>query len=303
MRNVRENKKNILILRSNSDNKKSIAFKLHEDLAKVGTDNYTLRHYSEVTIKITTSVEIMIGTENINDFDLVYLRDFRGYEPERNTIALYCKNNRIPYVNKDTGTFQHYTKLTQTVALALDNLPTPRSLYMSIASEKALDTICDTLGDRVIAKGISARKGEDNFLLKNRQELKAFLAENIESDNKFIFQSFVPNKWDFRVIIVGGTAAKTYKRERDPSSDKHQNNMAQGGAVFAVEKPDKKVIQLAEAAAISVNRQICGVDVLENSTDGSYVLLEINDNSDNFHVDPYSEEIIRLSSFLHKEAR
>lgn len=285
----------ILILKGDLPNDVSAAHKVFSDISTISTNKYEIAEYASLVFKMSNeAISITTSSDvDLTSFDVVYLRDFKGYREERHAIAMYLEANGVTYFNKDNASVQHITKLTQNMAFAVSNIPMASSVYGKLNTVEAV--VLEEFGFPFIAKRIDSAKGKDNYLISSKTELDAIRAEL--SEGRFIFQEFIPNDSDYRVIVIGDAAGNVYHKVR-PNDSKHQNNMAQGATVNEVAEPPDDIVRVAVEASHVLNRQISGVDVMRNTENDRLVILEVNDNSDNFHNNSDAPEIIALDRYL-----
>lgn len=279
--------KNILILKGDRPEQPGTAsFVLQKGLAE-SENNYSLERYSNIVFIIKNnevSCYSAVTGRDLASYDLVYLRDI-VYEEVRHAISLYLSFKKIPVVNTEASNFQCISKLTQNISFALNGIPVPDSVYaQSDHREGAIDA--SGLSYPFIAKAIKGSNGRDNFLI----ESKGDLPEEIMGMD-LILQPFIPNTFDYRIVVGGDEVLIAYKRIRNPKSSTHQNNISQGGTGEIVNDLPKDVQEIALKAAKSINRELCGVDVLKNSKTGDHVVLEANFN---FATPPFSKDVLEF---------
>ena len=290
----------IAFLKGDKPNELSEAFKTVAGLKEINQDDYELVLYRDVLFDISNN-EVLVTWNGVDlaDFELVYLRDFQGYEFERNAIASYLDSKNKAYVNSDVGTFQHISKLTQYLAFAFNNVTIPRTLFGF--GEVLLNAANEKLIYPVVAKGITANSGNDNFFVNDAEELATIIAEH--GSKKLVVQEAIPNDGDYRLIVLGETVGCVYHRVAKAGD--HRNNVSQGGdkEYVAVDSIEPAILELAVRAAKAVRREICGVDIMLNTTNNQPVLLEANFNF-GIRAIPgvISEELYSLSEYLHNKA-
>lgn len=290
----------IAFLKGDKPDELSEAFKTVAGLKEINQDDYELVLYKDVLFDISNeSVVVTWQGTDLADFDLVYLRDFQGYEFERNAIAAYLDSKKRKYVNGDVGTFQHISKLTQYLAFALENVTIPRTLFGF--GDTLLQAANQKLTYPVVAKGITANSGNDNFFVNNAEELSGIIAEH--GSKKLVVQEAIPNDGDYRLIVLGEKVGCVYHRLAKAGD--HRNNVSQGGdkEYVPVDSIDPAILALSVKAAKAVRREICGVDIMVNTQTRQPVLLEANFNF-GIRAIPgvISEELYSLSEYLHDKA-
>ncbi len=93
-----------------------------------------------------------------------------------------------------------------------------------------------------------------------------------------IFQNFIPNSGDYRVLVVGGVAHDVMYRTPDVSGARpYLNNRSQGGAVHPVTDAALREVLSSAACTIAAacGTAIAGVDILPGKN-GELYFLEIN---------------------------
>ncbi len=122
-----------------------------------------------------------------------------------------------------------------------------------------------------IAKPNFGAEGRDVLLIRSSKDFA-----NIKNPRDSIFQNFIPNDGDWRVIVVGGTPLGAMKRIAAKGS--HLNNISQG-ATAVLETDDstlEQVYKMATKAASTFRLTFCGVDIIQNRQTGQYHILELN---------------------------
>lgn len=98
-----------------------------------------------------------------------------------------------------------------------------------------------------------------------------------ELPNNYIFQPFIKNDGDWRVIVVGGKSISAIKRIGRVGQI--TNNLATGN--FAVTEKNPLILEniyhVAEMAAKSMNFDYVGIDVIKNLENNKYHFLESNE--------------------------
>ncbi|MDR2336534.1 MAG: hypothetical protein LBE03_00300 [Candidatus Nomurabacteria bacterium] len=247
---------------------------LASSLDKFSTKNtYVAKRYDDLVVVIKNGVVQIDFLENsdrhLTDFDLVYLRGIES-APLRHVLAVYLRAKGIAIVNSESFNFQTMTKLEQNVVMALATLPVPDSLYVN-NKKNYLSAIKKAGFDfPLVVKAIDGKNGNCNIKANTAADIG-----NLDFDNAII-QPYLPNDFDYRVIVAGEKVILAYKRIRS-SEKRHVNNITQGGRMELVELP-KELGSIAIAAARAVGREFAGLDILTNKETGESVVLEVNFN-------------------------
>jgi RimK family alpha-L-glutamate ligase len=236
-------------------------------------DHYELRRYADIAVIIRQGVvRLVYLTDNtdVADSNLVYLRGIT-YEPLRHALAAYLESKDVPVINTESHRFQTMSKLEQYVTLALAGVPVPDSVFIS--RPEYYERVLELLGSSfpIVAKSITGSNGNDNQLVHTAAELA-----DLAMDEP-IFQTFIPNQFDYRVIVADDHVALAYKRVRNAEAEDYKNNIGQGGRREMVELPSE-LHAVAIRAAHAVGREFAGLDILTDSATGQSVVLEVNFN-------------------------
>jgi glutathione synthase/RimK-type ligase-like ATP-grasp enzyme len=252
--NMNTNKKKILVL---IGEKGASGEQFVSDLQHYSDDEYLLKRYADVGIGIQNgqvTVRFLDDDTELDDVDLVYLRGMTD-EAVRHALALYLNHKGIAVINSESDRFQVITKLEQYVMLALGDVPVPDSFFAG--RPQYYKKAHMFLGEKfpLVAKSIGGKNGSDNVLVATYEELDALAIPSP------IFQPFLPNEFDYRVIVTGDRVALSYKRVRSTEENSHKNNVANGASREMTDLPDE-LKELAVRAAHVVGREFTGLDIL-----------------------------------------
>ena len=266
----------ILLLKGAKSNKDSEAYELTQLLSEHTKSDVELVSYFELTFIISDDEQdiIMPSGDSIASYDVVYLRDFQNCEYERNACALFLQAKNIPFRDNDVINHQHISKLTQYFALAQSGVPIPYSIFGCLSVVEG--EIKKAFGFPFIAKSITGKNGGDNFLIRNPEQLEE--KKDIINSDKFVFQEFIENDRDYRVVVIGNQVGGVYERKRLAESDSHVNNVAAGGAISVSTDHGDLVESTALRAAKAAGREITGVDVMASLDSSRTLVLEVNAN-------------------------
>lgn len=231
------------------------------------------RQYADVAVVIRGGTVRCFYVSDGTDVSATSLAYLRGISSDalRHVLAVYLRSNQVPVVNSDSLSFQAMTKLEQYVVLALAGVPVPDSVF--VASPDHYDKVVGYLGGSfpVVAKSITGSNGRDNVLIKDAVGLDTLAIGDP------VFQAFIPNEFDYRVIVAGEEVLLAYKRVRSVAVDSYKNNIAQGGRrEMTTLSPDLQT--MAVQAAKALGREFAGIDIVTNSETGQSMVLEANFN-------------------------
>jgi glutathione synthase/RimK-type ligase-like ATP-grasp enzyme len=221
-------------------------------------------------------VESMTGMD-LREFDLVYFELFHKAQQQALAAAKYLERHGIEYFTPEVSRFTPLSKLGQQALLADQNLPLPDGITTSAWQFKKLFRKNAPLAFPFVLKSIQAFGGNNNFLIHSYAELVAILDKH--KTDTFIAQPFIPNDFDYRVLILGGEIKLVIKRARQNDTT-HLNNTSQDADADFFEADVLTEAQKNDsirAATIVGREQFCGLDLLINKETGEHVVLEVNE--------------------------
>lgn len=143
-----------------------------------------------------------------------------------------------------------------------------------VKGKKSFQRLIDeqTLALPVIAKPNGGCRGEGIALIREIDDLDG-LELNI---GDYVFQQFIENDGDWRIIIIGGRPIGAMKRLAQNGS--FLNNISQGARAITEQDPEtlKFLYKVAPKVAALFRLRFCGVDIIRNANTGEYKILEVN---------------------------
>lgn len=234
----------------------------------------------DVKIKIKNNKLIIrdaLTNDDLKNLSALYVANWRVNPEIAMGIVTYLKRHGVPVINPEIGGFLPLTKLGEFILLSDAGVPLPDSVFMRHKHiHKALKRGKMPFQYPFIAKSTNGSMGSSNWLIKNEADMYSAMVEDPES--LFVLQEFIPNTFDYRVLIFGGKPKLVIKRSRK-NDDTHLNNTSKGGdgLLVPLEKIDQSLLDLAEKAAKLVGRSnLAGVDIVINSLTGKPYILEVN---------------------------
>lgn len=221
-------------------------------------------------------VESMTGMD-LREFDLVYFELFHKAQQQALAAAKYLERHGIEFFTTEVSRFTPLSKLGQQALLADQNIPLPDGITTSSRQFKKLFKKQPPFAFPFVLKSIQAFGGNNNFLVNSYDELVNIL--DVHTGETFIAQPFIPNDFDYRVLILGGEIKLVIKRARQDETT-HLNNTSQDAdAEFfdADVLTDTQKADSIRAAQLVGREQFCGLDLLINKETGEHVVLEVNE--------------------------
>ncbi|MDY3118371.1 MAG: RimK family alpha-L-glutamate ligase [Peptoniphilus sp.] len=211
-------------------------------------------------------------------------RDVKG-DPAPDAILFFDKDVRLakalsktcPVFNSPASIALADDKIATFLALAehlpmIDTVPAPFHYRTEALQDAFLETVEARFGYPMVVKAAKGSFGEQVYLAKDRDDLRA-LAEGMGTED-FLFQRFIAESAgvDKRVLIVGDTILGAIERRNEGD---FRANIAAGSMARPVElSREEKAIALA--AHKEAGLSFSGIDLID-SHEGP-LLVEINSN-------------------------
>ncbi len=215
----------------------------------------------------------------INPGDVIYWRSAKLEEnyssaDQRTVFLLEAKRQGAYIINPSLINRPYLTfKSVQQAYIKnyFSHLINPIPTYL-VADERELYLLINKgwLNYPFIAKPNKGAQGKGSYLITRQDEIKQL--SNLKA---YVFQNFIPNDGDYRVMVVGGVAVAMMKRVRT----KHPflNNASQGGKVYPVESSLKPFLsRLASRLATNLDLMIAGIDLIYHQEEKKWYFLEVN---------------------------
>ena len=207
-------------------------------------------------------------------------------------LHLYLKSKNILHNKPNT----HSTKLSDIFFIASKGVSVPNTFFqngLKINDKKILniEEICKL---PCIYKTLLGSLGSSVFFVDNKEEIRDMIKKNGKY-NRYIFQEYISNDFDYRVVVANNKATSVCKRTR--VEDKYRNNVALGAKeeFVSIKDTPSDVIDIAIKASRALKLNWAGVDVVtDNHTNKNYV-LEVNRRPG---LTEKSSEIVALYAYI-----
>lgn len=228
------------------------------------------------------SVTNMASGKDLASYSFTYFKNHHNRELSA-SAAEYLHYKARPFADQEFLQFMSASKLSEYVRLSCFGLSVPPT----IAANTPLllqnyENIVKKLGLPFVLKEIRSDKGKFNYLIKSESDFKEMLKQALPG-HIYCAQQYIQNKGYFRMYVTGKEVSLAIWR----SSTEHENRLKNHlnkpkGSANATNVPLDKVPgeaqDLAIRAASCMNRQICGVDLVQDSKTGIWYVLEANND-------------------------
>lgn len=211
--------------------------------------------------------------------DGIYIANWRKAPEVALALAKYMTLHKKGVLNNEILHFPAMTKLGEMVHMSNQGIPLPDSFFVR---EKYLQTMVNKqklpagFAFPLIVKSTGGSMGADNWLVHTFQEL----ANVVSKPHNFmlVVQQYIPNDFDYRVLVFGGKVRAVIKRSRLDTTT-HLNNTSQGGQgdIVPLEEFPSELADIAlQAAAATYRSDLAGVDIIVDTVTHKPYVLEVN---------------------------
>lgn len=252
---------------------------LQEEAKKRG-HKVTKFSVSDLTFSINSEKFVINPDYNLQDIDIFLVRGiyktYKAYEQvlDKSTEAFVLIRYLHKFLHKKIvderlATMPPMTsKLDTAIHLIHHNLSVPKT-YQFQRKSIVLKNI-DALTFPIIVKDPAGRKGMNIFKFDTKTKLTEFLEQQPEL-LPYLFQQYLPNDGDIRVLVIGYKALGAMKRFIVPGD--FRANISQGAKAATVQLTPE-IARISETAAKATQTELAGVDLIES--EGKYYVIEVN---------------------------
>lgn len=220
----------------------------------------------------SSGIKILYGESDIRDFSFVWLTSGWGHRDSAYALWLYLKaiKARHSYVEKSPS------KLTDCVEFALSGIPMPDTLFISRGSiKKDMHLIKETCGFPLIVKDVKGCQGKDSVYALGEKDLLEKM-KKLPRSKKFIFQRFIPNDYDWGVMVANGVVVSGEKSY--PTDGEFRNNTCNGAKECFVDVADipKEIKDMAIKASGLLGLSWSRTDIIIDKNTSLPYILEVN---------------------------
>ena len=218
-------------------------------------------------------ISLNIKNKDISKYCYIWIQS--GWKTTHMAYLLHLclKSKGIPH-NKVS---RNSTKLSDICILAENNILIPNTFFHNGGkiNKEDIDNIEKICKFPCIYKMAGGSLGSNVYIINKRSEIKQTIFDN-KKYNRYIFQEYIPNDFDYRVVIANNKATSVSKRTR--TTDDYRNNVALGADEDFIDLKDvpNDVLDIAIRASKALNLNWTGVDVVTHKDTGINYVLEVN---------------------------
>lgn len=246
--------------------------------------------------------------QDIADYALTYFKSHKYNNEMAVAAAKYLHFKGRPFIDRELQESVSQSKLTEYMALACYDLPLPKTMCAKTQLfGKSYDKLVDQLGAPFVLKEIASDRGRNNYFIESEAEFKRVLKKSA-SEQIFVAQKYVENDGFLRLYVFGKevclAVSRSPHKHKDPLK-RHLNKPAGGANAKQLDVNDvpMEVREIAVAAANCLNRQVAGVDILQDKVTGAWYILEVNNGPQLRSGRFVAEKTAALAKYLDKELK
>jgi RimK family alpha-L-glutamate ligase len=306
---ITSNKKpRLLILRSESTSAphlRRLAQKLSSSLKRGGVD-FDFARLEDVELFLENKgAKIFIKGKPLENWQAIYLRRVGTHTEMAFILANLSNKKRIGFIDSFHSQNNGMSKILQMFLFATNNIPVPKTYYVIAYSKKYLQRAASFLNFPIIIKTCNTSHGMGVFLAKNKKELEEKLIQLVKtaSGEKIFLQEFIPNDFEFRILVVGNKIGAAEKKIRVRKNE-FRNNVSLGAKeeFVKISSINKSILKTALRASKIANIQVSGVDIVEDANN-RIVVFEANSCPEFTLDEKTSPELNALANYLKKCAK
>jgi glutathione synthase/RimK-type ligase-like ATP-grasp enzyme len=209
---------------------------------------------------------------DLKDFSFVWLSSSWSTRDLAYTVRLYLEQIGVPYTHVEKGT----SKVTDQMAFALSGIQSPDTLFLgSRPIRKNLLLIKKVCGYPLVIKDIKGCRGSNSEYVATEKELLKKM-KNLPTHKKYLFQKYIPNEYDWGVIVANGKVVSGEKSY--PSEGEFRNNKCNGATEVYIDpkKIPSEIKQMAVNACGTLGLSWSRADIIIDKKTKKPYLLEVN---------------------------
>ncbi|MDY0302882.1 MAG: hypothetical protein RBR98_03755 [Candidatus Moranbacteria bacterium] len=217
-------------------------------------------------------VSVLHKNIDLKNFSFVWLCSSWGSRDLAYAVQLYLDFHKIPHTHVEKGT----SKLTDQMALSLENIPVPDTLFFGHKDvRKSLSQIQKVCGYPLVIKDIRGSRGAHSLIINSEAELLEKITA-LPRHKSFIFQKYIANEYDWGIMVANGVVVSGEKSY--PCQGEFRNNTCNGAQEVFVDPLDipQAIKEIAIKNSVLLNLSWSRSDIIiDKNTQRPYV-LEVN---------------------------
>lgn len=289
---------------ANNQTKKFTEF--YQSINELSNDTIHYRGYNNLLFKfgfLNKPIKLInvLNNRDISDYKAVYINGYLKNPELAYAVAITCQALRVPFINSELNNPPSLTKLTMYLKLAAANVAIPPTIA---GTKKAvLHYLSNTTSFfPVVLKKADSERGKYNYYVSSPEVLKELLSEH-EKTSLWIAQAMVKNKGFYRLETYNYKPKlciyRSLEKRPDNNPLKRHIYKPRGGAnarLIKLNALPNELKLLAEKSCRALNRQIAGVDCLQDEVTKRFLVLEVNYNPQLVTIETFKN--LRINAYV-----
>lgn len=230
--------------------------------------------FKNIEFRFNDHLVILHKGIDLRKYDFIWLTSLFKSRGMSRAISIYLDHYQIPHTNIAYG--EGSSKLVDLTHFEINNLPIPHTFFQKKSGllEK-VDEIAKLCGFPLIIKAIKGSRGKNCFLINSKSKLIKKL-NTLPKSASFVFQKFIPNDFDWGVIVANGEVVSAERSFR--SKGKFRNNACHGAReeFENIENVDQIIKSIAIKACKILDLDWARADIVVDKNTNEPFLLEVN---------------------------
>lgn len=233
----------------------------------------TIAQFADLEIFVASGdVDITLKGQSLRGFDYVWLTSSWRNRSDAYAVFMFLKANGVDCNQVEA----EKSKLVDMILFALKGISIPKTYFCRTENiQSRLVSIEGFCNYPFIIKPTNGSLGRGIHLVNSRED---FVRISMQLDKKqaYICQEFIPNTFDYRVIIGNDEIVSVCQRHR--VEDGFRNNTYLGAKETFLDPINlpKSIINIAKESASALKLSWAGVDIVSCSETGQDYIIELN---------------------------
>ena len=248
------------------------------------------------------------SNKDIAEYGLVYFKSHNQNIEFALAATMYLHFKGRAFIDRELRAYIAQSKLTEYMKLTCFDLPVPVSICAKVDFLlHNYHAINNRLGSPFVLKEIHSDQGKNNYLIANEKDFK-YVLQQAPPQEIYLAQKYIDNNGFMRLYVMGKEVVLAIWRATHGHEDplKVHLNKPLGGENATQVKLDElppELRKLAIRSAICMDRQIAGVDLVQDKHSGAWYILEVNNGPQLRSGSAVEEKARALARYFDKELK
>lgn len=239
------------------------------------SSDYTVSggRYRDLVFKfVGTDFRILFKGKDIRDFSYVWLSSCWDDRDLAYGVSLYLQKHGIPH----TPVEKEGSKIVDQILFSQSGIKIPDTCFTTrITKDVVTDLVGQTCGFPAVAKDIFGSRGQYSKMIDDKESFELVM-KKLHPGRRFMYQRFIPNDYDWGVLVVNGVVKSAEKSFR--AAGEFRNNACRKATELFI--PVGQVPELVKEMAVKAS-EVLGLswsrsDIIVHKETEEPLLLEVN---------------------------